>query len=223
MVTATVKVDGQGQSQRDRIRLAAIRLFTHQGYAGTSMKQLANELGMVPANLYNYYPKKEAILFEVLSYQLTSLLARDTAIVEAHPEPVDQVYGLAYDLVFEDLRDPQAAFVGQHGINGLTKDGREKISSLMGEVRAMWRQAVEDGVASGDFETPDPKLSTLTIITLCSSTSTWYNAAGEFTPESVAEHTAAAALRSLGHPTELPQALRGSGGSRSAPKAVPSV
>lgn len=45
--------DGNGP-QRDRIRLVAVRLFARHGYAGTSLKRLAAELGTVPANLYNY-------------------------------------------------------------------------------------------------------------------------------------------------------------------------
>ncbi|WP_291414834.1 TetR/AcrR family transcriptional regulator [Actinophytocola sp.] len=200
--------NGHGNAQRDRIRLTAVRLFTINGYAGTSMKQLANELGMVPANVYNYYPNKQSILFEVLSHQLASLIERDKAIVAEHAEPVPRMHALLHDLVVEDLHDPQAAFVGQHGLNGLSGPARERVSQLMAEVRQIWLTTVQDGVASGDFDTPDPKLSTLTILSLCSSTSKWFDPNGEYTAEEVADHTAAKALRGLGYSTPLPATKR---------------
>jgi AcrR family transcriptional regulator len=186
-------------SQRERIRAAAVQLFTRYGYAGTSMKRLASELNMTPGNLYNHYPKKEAILYEVLSHELESLLERSLMIVAEHPEPAARIHALAYDLLLEDLRNPMAAFVGRHGVNGLTASGREEISKMMTEVRQIWIEAVQAGVADGSFDAPDPKISTLNILTLCSSTSSWYNPRGEYSSEEVAEQTANAALRILGY------------------------
>lgn len=189
---------GRVGSQRNRIRVAAVQLFTRQGYAGTSMKQLASALGMAPANLYNYYPTKQAILFEVLSQQLLAVLERDARILAEVTHPVARLRALAYDLVIEDLRDPLAAFVGQHGVNGLTEARRDDISRLMGDVRMTWMGVTQDGVELGVFHTADPKLATLTILALCSSTSSWYNAHLELTPANVAERTAADALRIVG-------------------------
>lgn len=188
--------DGSG-AQRDRIRLAAVRLFARYGYAGTSMKRLAAELKMVPANLYNYYSNKEAILFDVLSDQLRHLLERDRAVLAGSANPAECLRALAYDLVIEDLRNPLAAFVGQQGVSGLTRVNREQISRMMGEIRELWAGTVRDGVARDLFVAPDPKLSALTILTLCSSTSTWFKPRRGFTPEEVAEYTATCALRIL--------------------------
>lgn len=187
------------ESQRDRIRLAAVRLFAQHGYAGTSMKVLAAELGTVPANLYNYYPNKEAILFDVLSDQLQRLLDRDEKIVASSPDPVECMRGLAHDLVFEDLLNPLAAFVGQQGVSGLTKSRRQKVSRMMSDVRELWMETVKRGVAAGVFVAPDPKLSALTILTLCSSTSAWFKPSREYTPHEVASYTATCVLRILGY------------------------
>lgn len=194
-------LDGN-ESQHDRIRLAAVHLFAQHGYAGTSMKRLAAELGTVPANLYNYYPNKEAILFDVLSDQLQRLLDRDEKIVARFSEPAQCMRALAYDLVFEDLRNPLAAFVGQQGVNGLTQSRRQKVSRMMSDVRELWMTTVKQGVTEGIFVAPDPKLSTLTILTLCSSTSAWFKPRREYTPRKVASYTATCVLRILGYTDE---------------------
>lgn len=163
------------------------------------MKRLAAELSTVPANLYNYYPNKEAILFDVLSDQLLRLLDRGGEILAGSADPVECIRALAYDLVIEDLRNPLAAFVGQQGVSGLTQSRRKKISGMMAEVRELWMNTVKEGVAKGVFMAPDPKLSTLTILTLCSSTSAWFKPSREYTPEDVASYTAKCALQILGY------------------------
>lgn len=57
----------RGEERRAQILDAADRLFRSQGYAATSMRQIAAEAGFGRAvsGLYNHYPNKEAI-FEAL-------------------------------------------------------------------------------------------------------------------------------------------------------------
>jgi AcrR family transcriptional regulator len=44
---------------RHKIEAAAMRVFTRQGYHGTSMRQIASASGFSIGNLYNHYPTKE--------------------------------------------------------------------------------------------------------------------------------------------------------------------
>src|SRR3954469_26049194 len=43
-------------------RRTALRLFTEQGYEATSLRQIAEELGINKASLYYYFDSTEAIL-----------------------------------------------------------------------------------------------------------------------------------------------------------------
>lgn len=188
----------------DRIRIAAVHLFTRHGYEATSMKQLALELGMAPANLYNYYPNKQAILFEVVTFQLRGALEREDAALAAFDDPILRVRAFSYDLVLNDLKDPLAAFVGHHGPNGLKGAARNKVSRMMSQIRGHWTDEISRGVELGYFDTPDPKLSALTALTLCSFVSSWYVPGQGYEPEKVAAHTAASVLRIVGHQEPLP-------------------
>lgn len=52
----------QEASSRDRILEASLDLFSKQGYAGTSVRQIAAAVGMQAASLYSHFEGKEAIL-----------------------------------------------------------------------------------------------------------------------------------------------------------------
>jgi len=53
------------QNQR-KIEDAARRVFTRQGFHGTSVREIAREAGASIGNLYNYYPTKEDLFISVV-------------------------------------------------------------------------------------------------------------------------------------------------------------
>lgn len=64
---------------RRAMLVAAARLFARDGYAATSMRDLAKEIGITPAALYHHYPDKQALYYAVLELVFT-----DKATVAAH-------------------------------------------------------------------------------------------------------------------------------------------
>jgi AcrR family transcriptional regulator len=69
-------VDGQGA--RTRIQEVALHLFIEEGYDKTSLREIAEKLGVTKAALYYHFPTKEDIvnsLVEDRIAQLTALLA----------------------------------------------------------------------------------------------------------------------------------------------------
>lgn len=52
------------QSQRDRILRAAAACFNRKGYSGTSLKDVARQLGLTDAALYYYVRNKEELVYQ---------------------------------------------------------------------------------------------------------------------------------------------------------------
>jgi AcrR family transcriptional regulator len=55
---------------RARIEAAALRCFADRGYARTSMAEIAAAAGTAPANVYRYFPSKEALFSAVVPADL---------------------------------------------------------------------------------------------------------------------------------------------------------
>lgn len=53
---------------REKILDAAARLFATKGYAAVSMRRVATEVGMTPANLYYHFKDKEDLVRSSLAY-----------------------------------------------------------------------------------------------------------------------------------------------------------
>ena len=57
-----------GMDIREKILETASRLFAEKGYAAVSMRRVATEVGMTPANLYYYFKDKEDLVRSSLAY-----------------------------------------------------------------------------------------------------------------------------------------------------------
>ncbi len=56
----------KGERTRQTIIDAAHQLIVEQGYAGTSMRQIAERSGVALGGIYNHFPNKEAIFSEII-------------------------------------------------------------------------------------------------------------------------------------------------------------
>ncbi len=62
----TEEVLSKGERARQAILDAAYELFIHQGFAATSMRQIADAARLSPGSLYNYFPSKDAMFQAIL-------------------------------------------------------------------------------------------------------------------------------------------------------------
>ncbi len=64
----------------------AVDLFNRQGYDGTSMGDIARELGLTKSAIYHHVPSKEHLLSAALDEALGELTAAIDEAVDAHPD-----------------------------------------------------------------------------------------------------------------------------------------
>ncbi|KTS76969.1 hypothetical protein NS274_13135 [Pseudomonas oryzihabitans] len=50
----------------ERLRQAALELFSQDGYHGVSLRRLANVVGLLPGSLYHHFDGKQELLFELI-------------------------------------------------------------------------------------------------------------------------------------------------------------
>jgi AcrR family transcriptional regulator len=62
----SLRHEERSSRSRTQIQDAALRLFSHQGYRGTNMREIAQAAGLSLGNLYHHFPDKEAIFKTLL-------------------------------------------------------------------------------------------------------------------------------------------------------------
>ena len=66
----------KGRTRREQLLDAALRAFAAQGYRGTSMASIAEQVGLTEPGLLHHFPSKQRLLLGVLEYQEEQVVAR---------------------------------------------------------------------------------------------------------------------------------------------------
>lgn len=86
----------------------------------------------------------------------------------------------------------------QYELDSLGPAARAEIIALRRQVDAEVRGIIEDGVASGEFDVPDVRGTTLAVLSLCVDVARWFNVDGSRTPDEVGALYADLVLRMVG-------------------------
>lgn len=99
-----MKRGGKSGKSRAAILDAALALFSHQGYRGTSIREIAAKAGVSTGNVYHHFTDKEAI-FETLLSQYAAAVERpdfplNRALAAApFPENLEQLAAAAEETI----------------------------------------------------------------------------------------------------------------------------
>jgi AcrR family transcriptional regulator len=90
----------EGRTARERIQEVALSLFIEEGYDKTSLREIAERLGVTKAALYYHFPTKEDLVASLIEDRLT----RIGAIIEwARERPRDDAMRRGFVLRYADL------------------------------------------------------------------------------------------------------------------------
>ena len=85
----TAKMYAKGTQTRESILLTASRLFDKKGAFGTSIDDIARELGIAKGTLYQYFASKEDLIVKTIIWSEGLLLERLAAIGDNGPTDVE--------------------------------------------------------------------------------------------------------------------------------------
>ncbi|WP_017538976.1 TetR/AcrR family transcriptional regulator [Nocardiopsis halophila] len=171
------------------VRLAA-DLFARKGFQATTVREIADEAGILSGSLYHHFDSKESIVDEVLSSYLDDLLGRYRAAVDEGDAPRDVLSRLIQE-AYRSLEPHRAAItVVQNDWNYLQQFPRfGYLAETEREIEDIWVGVIRDGQREGAFRPDiDPKLTYRMIRDTIWVAVRWYRPEGNLGTADLAEH-----------------------------------
>jgi AcrR family transcriptional regulator len=174
--------------RRERIYRAAARLFSEVGYRATSMRDIAAALDLKAGSLYSHISGKEELLWEIVSRAADEFDAA-LADVRASDAPPSERLRLAMEAYTDVVaRNLEYATVLFQDWRHLPPERREAVAARRDAVERVFRDIVDDGVASGAFH-PDLNVKLTAVLALSGANwlPSWFRLDGRLTARDVAD------------------------------------
>ena len=185
-------------ARRREIDAVASELFRANGYAGTSVRDIAKALDIQAASMYAHVASKEDVLWSIVDAAADAFeRAADAATEDATADPVDRLAALVEAHVETVTADPGRSSVFVTEWRHLSPDRRSAIAARRDAYEARFRAAIVDGIAIGAFHPTDPALAGSFLLTALNGIATWYRPEGRLTADRIADQYVDLALRSL--------------------------
>lgn len=169
------------------IERAAIRLFAKRGFVGTSIRDLAAEVGVSSANIYNHTSSKEDMLWKIISRTMGELLANAEAAVASTDCPVGQLDAYVRSHVIYHARHKGEARIGNTQWRHLSDERVQVVHAQRDQVTNALVGILARGVAEGFFREKQSKFVAFSLIAMGLGASQWFRSTGEKTVEEVAD------------------------------------
>jgi AcrR family transcriptional regulator len=184
--------------KRERILEEAVKLFYERGFTGTTLDDIAAELGVTKPFIYTHFRSKTELLAALCKPTIELSLGAVTQAASGPGSPTERLYRAIAGftevvlsrqaniaIYFREEKNLSPEALGE--INGLRKKFDRVLSKLLAE-----------GVAAGEFDVGDVSLTALAIGGMISWAYTWHRPEGRLALEDMCERMASLALQMVG-------------------------
>ena len=178
---------------------AACLLFAAHGYRGTSMKDIATELGVQAPSLYNHVASKQDILYEIMDKAMDRAIAALEQALAGVDDVAEQLRRATESLVLDFLRYPAEVTVCNNEVRSLDPGNRLAIVAKRDRYAARVRHIIEQGCRAGRFRARTPQIAAFAVLEMGNGAKSWFKPSGRYPDSYVASEYGEFALRVVGY------------------------
>jgi TetR/AcrR family transcriptional regulator, cholesterol catabolism regulator len=184
----------KNSKRRKELVAIAARLFCDQGYESTTVRTLADAMGIKSGSLFHHFSDKQEILYAVIeSGMLHAMEIARQALAHAKT-PEQRLYALARAHLSTLLEDRDAHVVAIYEWRSLTQESRDLLVELRDAYEASWREVISECHEAGLIK-GDQGLQRRLALGALNWTVQWYHPDRELAPDDLAQELVAMVLR----------------------------
>ncbi|GAB2794117.1 AcrR family transcriptional regulator [Hymenobacter luteus] len=170
-------------NKRQLILEEAAKLFKQKGFGGTSMRDLAGEVGIEAASMYNHIRSKDEIL-ELICFRVSSTYISQLAEIEATDAPyVEKIKALIRLHIRLMIEDGAAVSVANHDWKYLPEPALTEFKQARKQYEKGFAALIEQGIAAGEFQPVNVSVALFTILSAVRWVELWYRPGRELSAE----------------------------------------
>jgi AcrR family transcriptional regulator len=142
----------ESRSRRDLILDKSAQLFAGRGVAATTVREIADSVGILSGSLYHHFESKDAIVDELLRSYLRDLRSRYRTVAKQELGARARIDALVHASMQTVEAHPYATEIYQNDFNLLRDQPRFRyLKTTANEVQKTWLDALNAGREEGVF------------------------------------------------------------------------
>ncbi len=175
----------------DRILQTSTALFAEHGVDKTSMRMIAESLGVTKAALYYYFDNKDDLHFQIQARLIASVLEQLREIAASEADSSSKVHAVI-ELTLRSIAEHHEAFtiLLREGRNLSSSPNWAGVAEQRAEFRTIVSDIVRDGTESGELDIEDVDVATLALLGMCNWAYTWLDRDGRLSVDTLSNQFA---------------------------------
>ena len=178
VLTPKIKIN-----KKELILSEAAMLFKEKGFGGTSMRDLAEKVGMEAASMYNHIKSKDEIL-ELICFKIANQYISQLQEIEntnqTFQEKLNAIIGLHVQLIIEDSA---SVSVANNDWKYLSNDKKEQYKETRKSYEKSFANIIEQGMQNGEFKKMNVSVALFTMLSSLKWIELWYRPNRDITPQ----------------------------------------
>jgi AcrR family transcriptional regulator len=190
--------DSASADAQRRLATAAVECFAEHGFHGTTTRAIARAAGMSSAGLYIHHSSKEELLYRISlrGHQVALQVITDAASTSA--DPVEQLSAMMWAFVRHHAQHHTIARVLNYELGALSPEHQREVVQIRKAIDRLMQDVIDAGVARGVLRTANARMTSVALLSLTVDVARWFRDDLPWTPEQIADHYSALALRMAG-------------------------
>jgi TetR/AcrR family transcriptional regulator, cholesterol catabolism regulator len=175
-------------TRKDVIISKAARLFREKGYSASSMRDLAEEVGVEAASLYNHISSKSEILQEICFKVANKFMSHIEAIDNSEMDSIAKIEAILRFHVQQMVHHYEEVYVSDREWKHLIDPYLSNYQNQRRTYRQRMAQIIEDGIRKGEVKTIDAPTAVLIMLHAVSGIESWHRSKKKISGELLEEN-----------------------------------
>lgn len=176
------------QSRREQIIQIAASLFRIRGFSATTMRDIAEQVGMEAASMYNHIKSKDEIL-QAICFKISNEYISQLNTIEIQiKSPVEKIKELIRLHVRIIITDIDSISVANNEWKHLSEDALTAFKAARRDYEQRFAKIIEAGIAAGELQPINVSVALFTILSAVRWVELWYKNDRDISPEILEEN-----------------------------------
>ena len=172
-------------SRMEEVLQSAANFFFTKGFHGTTIEDVAHDVGMLKGSLYYYIKSKDELLYEILHKVIEQGDAHIAKQIDPEGDPVEQLKKALEAQIDYIIRNRVHVGLFLHEFDSLPGKRQQTVLAVMTRYNDRFVELVRRGQEQGKFLDGNPWLIVNGFLGLCNWIYRWYPSEHEIEPETV--------------------------------------